>query len=241
MRNHYEVLGVARTAEASEIRQAHRRLVHALHPDRHLASSESERTLVERRMREINQAWYVLSDEQRRIDYDLSFADVGDPALGPGHNGSAGGSTRSATGSYARAATGNGASARARSASGSAMSGAGSRDGSPRRVSPDPGVPGYAALLLRIGPWGAVAVIAVALILLSVFVVSGSGDDQIREVSGNAPCVLLVEGSNGRYIDCSLPNDGQVVAEVEAALDCPTGTRYALVDTQFVCLPLFGD
>lgn len=83
-------------------------------------------------------------------------------------------------------------------------------------------------------------VVAVGLLLVTAYAGSESAKSGVREVSGAQECVLLLEGSSGRFIDCSLPNDGRVVAEVDAALDCPEDTRYALVDTHFVCLPSSG-
>lgn len=67
---HYQVLGVARGATDAEIRRAYLRLAHEHHPDHHVGSEASERSASERRMRDINAAWRVLSDPERRRGYD---------------------------------------------------------------------------------------------------------------------------------------------------------------------------
>jgi hypothetical protein len=97
------------------------------------------------------------------------------------------------------------------------------------------------SLLLRRGPALVAIVVAVGLLLVTAYAGSESAKSGVREVSGAQECVLLLEGSSGRFIDCSLPNDGRVLAEVDAALECPDGTRYALVETRFVCLPRPAD
>ncbi len=63
-RDYYEVLGVARTASDEEIKQAFRRLARRYHPD---VSSEPD---AEERFKEINEAYGVLSDPQKRARYD---------------------------------------------------------------------------------------------------------------------------------------------------------------------------
>jgi molecular chaperone DnaJ len=63
-RDYYEVLGVGRNASAEDIKKAYRRLARQYHPD---VSGESD---AEVRFKEINEAYQVLSDEQRRSVYD---------------------------------------------------------------------------------------------------------------------------------------------------------------------------
>lgn len=69
---HYEVLGVAPGAQAVEIRRAYLRAALATHPDRP-AGSAGESTRI-RRMQEINEAWAVLRDPDRRRSYDRQLA-----------------------------------------------------------------------------------------------------------------------------------------------------------------------
>lgn len=63
-RDYYEVLGVAKNAGQSEIKKAYRQLARKFHPD---VSQESD---AEAKFKEINEAYEVLSDEQKRSVYD---------------------------------------------------------------------------------------------------------------------------------------------------------------------------
>ncbi len=65
-RDYYEVLGVARTASDDELKKAFRRLAKQYHPD---ANKEQG---AEARFIEINEAYEVLSDPQKRAAYDRS-------------------------------------------------------------------------------------------------------------------------------------------------------------------------
>ncbi len=63
-RDYYQVLGVSRDASAEEIKQAYRRLARTYHPDINKAPD------AEAKFKEINEAYEVLSDEERRQLYD---------------------------------------------------------------------------------------------------------------------------------------------------------------------------
>ncbi|KAI6221333.1 J domain-containing protein [Aphelenchoides fujianensis] len=63
--NHYEVLGVARTATSEEIQAAYRQLSRRHHPDRNGGSEESNRQFAR-----ISAAYAVLSDARLREQYD---------------------------------------------------------------------------------------------------------------------------------------------------------------------------
>jgi len=63
--DYYAVLGVGRDADLLRIRQAYRRLARRLHPD----LNPNDR-VVEERFRQIQRAFKVLGDPERRADYD---------------------------------------------------------------------------------------------------------------------------------------------------------------------------
>lgn len=68
----YEVLGIARTATAEEVRRAYLRLARTHHPDYFVDASAAERAEAEGRMRAVNDAWAVLGDAARRKALDSS-------------------------------------------------------------------------------------------------------------------------------------------------------------------------
>jgi molecular chaperone DnaJ len=76
-RDYYEVLGVDRNADQRTIKRAFLKLARTLHPD---VNKEPD---AEERFKEVNEAYSVLSDEQKRANYDA----YGDPN-GPGGFGS---------------------------------------------------------------------------------------------------------------------------------------------------------
>lgn len=64
-RDYYEVLGVAKTATAEEIKKAYRKLALKYHPDRNKDNPEAES-----KFKECAEAYEVLSDDQKRAAYD---------------------------------------------------------------------------------------------------------------------------------------------------------------------------
>lgn len=63
-RDYYEVLGIARDASAEEIKKAFRKLAFQYHPDRNKDAGASDK------FKEINEAYEVLSDADKRSAYD---------------------------------------------------------------------------------------------------------------------------------------------------------------------------
>ncbi len=65
-KNYYKILGVSENAGEEEIKQAYRRLAKEYHPDRRGGDKAAEE-----RFKEISEAYSVLSDPQRRQEYDM--------------------------------------------------------------------------------------------------------------------------------------------------------------------------
>src|SRR5665213_3018452 len=63
--DYYTVLGVARDADESTIKRAYRQLARKYHPD-----VATDKTAAESHFKEINEAYEVLSDAQKRANYD---------------------------------------------------------------------------------------------------------------------------------------------------------------------------
>jgi|TARA_R110000851_G_scaffold145114_5_gene284455 DnaJ-class molecular chaperone len=68
MKNHYEILGVDKTADEAVIKQAYRKLAMKFHPDKNKGDADSED-----RFKEISEANEVLSDKDKRAAYDTSL------------------------------------------------------------------------------------------------------------------------------------------------------------------------
>lgn len=81
-RDYYEVLGVSRTATDDELKKAYRKLAKQYHPDMNPDNKEAEA-----KFKEINEAYEVLSDKEKRAKYD-QFGHAGvDPNFGAGGGG----------------------------------------------------------------------------------------------------------------------------------------------------------
>ena len=75
-KNYYEVLGVAKGASEEEIKQAYRRLAHKYHPDKTGGD--------EKKFKEVNEAYQVLSNRDKRAQYDR-FGRAFDGSTGSPH------------------------------------------------------------------------------------------------------------------------------------------------------------
>ncbi len=64
-KDYYKVLGLERLASADEVRKAYRKLAMQFHPDRNPGNKASEE-----KFKEINEAYQVLGDSQKRARYD---------------------------------------------------------------------------------------------------------------------------------------------------------------------------
>ncbi len=85
MRDYYEVLGVARGCDDAALKAAFRKMAMEHHPDRNGGCENASS-----RFKEINEAYSVLSDAQKRAAYDrFGHAGVNGPQGGPGGFGGA--------------------------------------------------------------------------------------------------------------------------------------------------------
>lgn len=86
----YETLGVAKNASDAEIKKAYKRKAMKFHPDRNQGDDKAK-AAAEEKFKEVNQAYEVLSDSQKRAAYD-QFGHAGvDPSMGGGAGAGAGG------------------------------------------------------------------------------------------------------------------------------------------------------
>lgn len=69
-RDFYEVLGIAKGASDTEIKKAYRKAAMKYHPDKFSGANESEKKEAEDKFKEINEAYQILSDENKRAQYD---------------------------------------------------------------------------------------------------------------------------------------------------------------------------
>ena len=85
--DYYDILGVSKGASAEEIKKAYRKQALEWHPDKH----KEEKEAAEKRFKEINEAYQILSDSQKRSAYDQFGHDAFSPGGMPGGFGGAGG------------------------------------------------------------------------------------------------------------------------------------------------------
>lgn len=100
MRDLYSVLGVSKSASQDDIKKAYRRMARTMHPDLHPGDDKAAD-----RFKEINAAYGVLGDADKRAKYDRGEIDADGNPRHPGFGGGAGG------GSYRWRNSGGGAGA----------------------------------------------------------------------------------------------------------------------------------
>src|SRR4051812_650728 len=79
-RDYYEVLGVSREASEDDVKKAYRKLARQYHPDRNPGDKTAEA-----HFKEVQEAYDVLSDKDKRAQYDrFGHAGPGNGGGGPG-------------------------------------------------------------------------------------------------------------------------------------------------------------
>ena len=79
----YETLGVEQSADATEIKKSYRKLAMKYHPDQ----NKDDPKKAEEKFKEINQAYDILKDEQKRAAYDRYGSAAFDGSMGGGRPG----------------------------------------------------------------------------------------------------------------------------------------------------------
>src|SRR3989344_3473026 len=104
--DYYDILGVSKSASAEEIKKAYRKQALEWHPDRHKDNKEE----AEKRFKEINEAYQVLSDPQKKSAFDQFGHDAFTPGGGfrGGGNPFAGGAQSGRYGPFTYTYTTNG-------------------------------------------------------------------------------------------------------------------------------------
>src|SRR3954451_5116528 len=90
MRDPYEVLGVAKTASAGEVKKAFRRLAKKHHPDQNKNDPKAQAKFAE-----VNTAYEILGDEKKRAEFDRGEIDAEGKPRHSGFDGFPGGFRRS--------------------------------------------------------------------------------------------------------------------------------------------------
>ncbi|KAL9242588.1 hypothetical protein vseg_016574 [Gypsophila vaccaria] len=88
----YKILGVDRSASQRDIQKAFHKLSLKYHPDKNKEKGAQQK------FEEINNSYEILSDEQKRKNYDLYGDEQGGPSFGSGNPGDSGGYTHFTSG-----------------------------------------------------------------------------------------------------------------------------------------------
>ncbi len=72
--NYYDILGVSKSANETEIKKAYKKQAMQYHPDRNTGDKKAEA-----KFKEINEAYQTLGDKQKKKNYDQFGSPEGNP------------------------------------------------------------------------------------------------------------------------------------------------------------------
>lgn len=235
-RTHYQVLGVTPAASTVEIRRAHRRLAHLLHPDLQSSSTPAERRLAERRMREVNVAWTTLSDPLRRADYDRSLAGastgpIASTTHAPTSGATVAGERDSVSDAWWDSDDPDAAFARLHAADDDA----GDDD------TDEVDFPMAGTWFLRRGPVVVVLLVGLVLFVVTAYAGRGATRSTVTTVAPSAvagsKCVKLMPDHMAYTVACDGRQDATIVRDEPFAQACiRDGLDYAVVASRSVCI-----
>ena len=81
-RDYYEVLGIDKNADDATIKKAYRNMAKKYHPDMNPGDA-----VAEEKFKEVNEAYGVLSDAEKKAKYDQYGHAAFDPSMGGGAGG----------------------------------------------------------------------------------------------------------------------------------------------------------
>ena len=84
-KDYYSILGVSKDATADDLKKAYRKLAKQYHPD--AQHTEEDKKKAEAKFKEINEAYSVLSDDNKRAQYDRFGSNFEQAGFGSGFNG----------------------------------------------------------------------------------------------------------------------------------------------------------
>jgi len=199
--DHYAALGVRPDADAAEIRRAWIRAARANHPDQRGEVNQQQTERSDRRMRAVNEAWRVLGRAESRRSYDEERAAAAPRPPEP-----------SPSASTARPAGGAGAGQ-------SGLDDSWFDDGA---TTVEPGGPGgfvvshrSAALVVRVLPWLAIAVVGVVIFVASAYMTASDNVDQSRVAALEVgECFWSAPDGTLATVACNWPQTDGVLDEI---------------------------
>lgn len=76
-KDYYKILGVSKDASEADIKKAYKKLAVKWHPDKQVGKSDKEKKEAEDKFKDINEAYSVLSDKDKKAQYDNPMSGMG--------------------------------------------------------------------------------------------------------------------------------------------------------------------